>query len=47
MQVKWTELSVLTTTEAVEAVSNIFHEAGASGVVIEESSELSKNRENQ
>ncbi len=41
------ELSVLTTTEAVEAVSNIFHEAGASGVVIEESSELSKNRENQ
>lgn len=44
---KWTELSVLTTTEAVEAVSNIFHEAGASGVVIEESSELSKNRENQ
>jgi ribosomal protein L11 methyltransferase len=45
--VKWTELSVLTTTEAVEAVSNIFHEAGASGVVIEESSELSKNRENQ
>ena len=47
MQVKWTELSVLTTTEAVEAVSNIFHDAGASGVVIEESSELSKNRENQ
>lgn len=47
MQVKWTELSVLTTNEAVEAVSNIFHEAGASGVVIEDSSEIVKNRENQ
>ncbi|MED3661515.1 50S ribosomal protein L11 methyltransferase [Ureibacillus sp. FSL K6-8385] len=44
---KWTELSVLTTNEAVEAVSNIFHEAGASGVVIEDSSEIVKNRENQ
>jgi len=46
LQVKWTELSVLTTNEAVEAVSNIFHEAGASGVVIEDSSEFMKEREN-
>lgn len=44
---KWTELSILTTNEAVEAVSNIFHEAGASGVVIEDSTELGKERANQ
>ncbi|NLY78337.1 MAG: 50S ribosomal protein L11 methyltransferase [Lysinibacillus sp.] len=44
---KWTELSVLTTNEAVEAVSNIFHEAGASGVVIEDSTEILKERENR
>lgn len=44
---KWIELSVLTTNEAVEAVSNIFHEAGASGVVIEDSLEIEKERENQ
>ncbi|MER2141585.1 MAG: 50S ribosomal protein L11 methyltransferase, partial [Priestia megaterium] len=34
---KWSELSIHTTNEAVEAVSNILHEAGASGVVIEDS----------
>jgi len=45
--VKWTELSVLTTNEAVEAVSNILHEAGASGVVIEDSRELTKERIDQ
>ncbi|WP_134700945.1 50S ribosomal protein L11 methyltransferase [Ammoniphilus sp. YIM 78166] len=33
---KWSEVSVHTTQEAVEAVSNILHEAGASGVVIED-----------
>lgn len=44
MQVKWTELSVLTTHEAVDAVTNILHEAGASGVVIEDSKELDKER---
>lgn len=47
MQVKWTELSVLTTHEAVDAVSNILHEAGASGVVIEDSIELTKERIDQ
>ena len=44
---KWTEISILTTNEAVEAVSNILHEAGASGVVIEDSSELTKERIDQ
>lgn len=33
---KWAELEVKTTREAVEAVSNILHEAGADGVVIED-----------
>ncbi|MFC7684628.1 50S ribosomal protein L11 methyltransferase [Ureibacillus sp. GCM10028918] len=44
---KWTELSVLTTNEAVEAISNIYHEAGASGVVIEDSTEMEKERVDQ
>ncbi|RHW38584.1 50S ribosomal protein L11 methyltransferase [Lysinibacillus yapensis] len=44
---KWAELSVLTTNEAVEAISNIFHEAGASGVVIEDSTEMEKERVDQ
>ncbi|MGC6768315.1 50S ribosomal protein L11 methyltransferase [Enterococcus sp. LJL128] len=33
---KWTEVKVETTSEAVEAVSNIMMEAGASGVAIED-----------
>ena len=33
--------------EAVEAISNILHEAGASGVVIEDSAEFAKPREDQ
>ncbi|MGO0060505.1 50S ribosomal protein L11 methyltransferase [Brevibacillus fluminis] len=33
---KWSEISIHTTAEAVEAVSNILHEAGANGVVIED-----------
>ncbi|KGR78548.1 50S ribosomal protein L11 methyltransferase [Ureibacillus manganicus] len=44
---KWTEISLLTTNEAVEAVSNVFHEAGASGVVIEDSTEIEKERVDQ
>lgn len=44
---KWTEISVLTTNEAVEAISNIFHEAGASGVVIEDSTEIEKERQDR
>ncbi|WP_097148648.1 50S ribosomal protein L11 methyltransferase [Ureibacillus acetophenoni] len=44
---KWTEISLLTTNEAVEAVSNVFHESGASGVVIEDSTEVKKERVDQ
>ncbi|WP_449445284.1 50S ribosomal protein L11 methyltransferase [Ureibacillus acetophenoni] len=44
---KWTEISFLTTNEAVEAVTNVFHEAGASGVVIEDSTEIVKERKDQ
>ncbi|MBK3493336.1 50S ribosomal protein L11 methyltransferase [Viridibacillus sp. YIM B01967] len=44
---KWSELSIHTTTEAVEAISNILHEAGASGVVIEDSKDYAKERADQ
>ncbi|ANU25570.1 50S ribosomal protein L11 methyltransferase [Planococcus versutus] len=44
---KWSELSIHTTNEAIEAVSNIMHEAGASGVVIEDSEDLIKEREDR
>lgn len=44
---KWSELSIHTKNEAVEAISNILHEAGASGVVIEDSAEYAKPREDQ
>lgn len=44
---KWSELSIHTTNEAVDAISNILHEAGASGVVIEDSEELVREREDQ
>ncbi|MBE4908035.1 50S ribosomal protein L11 methyltransferase [Bacillus luteolus] len=42
---KWSEISIHTTQEAVEPISNILHEAGASGVVIEDPFELTKERE--
>ncbi|SDI22625.1 ribosomal protein L11 methyltransferase [Planococcus glaciei] len=44
---KWSELAVRTTNEAIEPISNILHEAGASGVVIEDSEDLTKEREDQ
>lgn len=44
---KWSEVSIHTTQEAVEPICNIFHEAGASGVVIEDPAELVKEREDQ
>lgn len=44
---KWSEVSVHTTQEAVEPICNIFHEAGASGVVIEDPTELVKEREDR
>ncbi|GEK33298.1 50S ribosomal protein L11 methyltransferase [Kurthia sibirica] len=44
---KWSEFSIHTSNEAVDAISNILHEAGASGVVIEDSSDLVKAREQE
>ena len=44
---KWSEIGILTTNEAIEPISNILHEAGASGVVIEDPFELVKEREDQ
>lgn len=44
---KWFELRIHTTNEAIEPISNILHEAGASGVVIEDPFELTKEREDQ
>ncbi|MEL3974179.1 50S ribosomal protein L11 methyltransferase [Rossellomorea oryzaecorticis] len=42
---KWSEISILTTNEAIEPISNILHESGASGVVIEDPFDLIKERE--
>jgi ribosomal protein L11 methyltransferase len=43
---KWIEIKVKTSTEAVEAVSNLFYEAGVAGLVIEDpKSYLASNRE--
>ena len=36
----WAEISIQTAQEAVEAVANILHEAGAGGVVIEDPAQL-------
>ena len=44
---KWSEISIHTTNEAIEPISHILHEAGASGVVIEDPFELTKKREDQ
>jgi ribosomal protein L11 methyltransferase len=44
VDMKWSELSIHTTQEAVEPISNILHEAGASGVVIEDIADLVKER---
>lgn len=45
--VKWSEISIHTTNEAIEPISNILHEAGASGVVIEDPFDLTKEREDR
>jgi ribosomal protein L11 methyltransferase len=42
---RWHELTVHTTEEAIEMVSNFFHELGAGGVSIEESGTLNKQRD--
>ncbi|MDQ0254345.1 ribosomal protein L11 methyltransferase [Evansella vedderi] len=39
---KWSEICIHTTQDAVEPVSNILHEAGASGVVIEDPQDLER-----
>lgn len=44
---KWTEISIHTTNEAIEPISHILHEAGASGVVIEDPFDLTKEREDK
>ncbi|MBU5213470.1 MULTISPECIES: 50S ribosomal protein L11 methyltransferase [Heyndrickxia] len=44
---KWSEIMIHTTNEAIEPISNILHEAGASGVVIEDPFDLIKEREDQ
>ena len=44
VDLKWSEFSIHTTQEAVEPISNILHEAGASGVVIEDIADLVKER---
>ena len=40
---KWVEISIHTTQQAVEPVSNILHEAGSSGVVIEDPEVLTRD----
>lgn len=44
---KWSEICIHTTHEAMEPVSNILHEAGAGGVVIEDSLDLVKVKEDR
>ncbi len=43
---KWSEVAIHTTHAAADAVANIFYEAGANGVVIEDSQEPDREREN-
>lgn len=42
---KWSEICIHTTNEAIEPISNILHESGASGVVIEDPQDLVKERD--
>ena len=39
---KWSEVTIHTTQEAIEAVANILHEAGAGGVIIEDPEVLTR-----
>jgi [LSU ribosomal protein L11P]-lysine N-methyltransferase (EC 2.1.1.-) len=43
--VNWSEIRIHTTHEAIEPIANILYEAGAGGLVIEDSLELKKERE--
>lgn len=42
---RWHEVTVHTTEEAIEMISNFIHELGAGGVSIEESGTLNKQRD--
>lgn len=42
---KWSEIRIHTTNEAVEPISNILHEKGAAGLVIEDPLDLEKEHE--
>jgi ribosomal protein L11 methyltransferase len=42
---KWHEITIHTTEEATEMISNLIHELGAGGVAIEESGTLNKERD--
>lgn len=43
MGMKWSEICIHTTQEAVEPMTNILHEAGSSGVVIEDPQDLARD----
>ncbi len=43
MTMKWAEVSIHTTQEAIDAISNILYEVGAGGVVIEDSEVLKRD----
>lgn len=42
---KWSEVCIHTTNEAVEPISNLLHETGVGGVVIEDALDLMKSRD--
>lgn len=44
---KWSEISIHTTQEAIEGIANILHEAGAAGVVIEDPEILEREWQDQ
>ena len=44
---KWSEITIHTTQEAIEPIANILHEAGVSGVVIEDPEVLDRKWEDQ
>ncbi|GIN20044.1 MAG TPA: 50S ribosomal protein L11 methyltransferase [Bacillus bacterium] len=43
----WTEISILTTNEAVEPVSHVLYEAGVTGIAIEDPADFLRVRENR
>jgi ribosomal protein L11 methyltransferase len=45
IRLKWSEICIHTTNEAIEPISNILHESGANGVVIENPIDLSTEHE--